>query len=60
MDVKKRINDLCAEVIKARDGSEELRIALAELQTALGDHTRELRKQVADVRDKVYPVPDDL
>ncbi len=60
MDFKNRIEDLCAKVISAPDGSDEFRTALLELRTALRDHAEHLRTQIADVREKAFPRPEDL
>jgi hypothetical protein len=50
MDVKERIDTLCARVVAAPDGSEELKVAMEELRSALGEHVEQLRKRLADLR----------
>jgi len=53
-DLKQRIDALCAKVIAAPDGSEELTIAMRELRTALAEHSENLRKQLANFRQKGF------
>jgi hypothetical protein len=54
MDIKQRINALCAKVIAAPDGSEELAIGIQELRSALADHAETLRRQLAKLREKGF------
>jgi hypothetical protein len=56
--LKHRIDALCRKVIAAPDGSEELKIALQELRSALGEHVESLRKQLTDLRQKGFPRDD--
>ena len=60
MDAKERINALCAKVIAAPDGSEELAIGIQELRSALADHVEILRRQISDLRQKSFSHSDDM
>jgi hypothetical protein len=51
-DLKQRIDILCAKVIAAPDGSDELRNAMQQLREALAEHVEHLRKRLADFREK--------
>jgi hypothetical protein len=59
MDIEERIAALCAKVIAAPDGSEELASAMQELRSALGEHAENMRRQVANLRQKGFPRSDD-
>ncbi len=54
-NLKHRIDALCAKVIAAPDGSEQLNIDMQELREALAEHVEQLRKQVIDLREKGFP-----
>jgi len=58
-DLKHRIDVLCGKVIAAPDRSEELKSVMDELRSALSDYTKEVRWQVADLRQKDVPLFDD-
>ena len=60
MDIKQRIDALCAKVIAAPDGSEELRGSMEELRSALSEHVENLRRRIAAERNKVFKYPDDV
>jgi len=53
---KQQFDALCGKVLAAREGSEELQSALAELRNALAEHARHLRIQAADLRQKDVPL----
>jgi len=55
MDLKERIDALCAKVIAAPDGSEEFKVAMQELRSTLNDHTERMRKLIAEERHKESP-----
>ena len=55
MDIEERIAALCAKVIAAPDGSEEFGSAMEELRSALSEHAENLRRQVANLRQKGFP-----
>ncbi len=57
--LKHQIDALCGKVIAAPDGSAELKNAMSELQNALADYAKEVRWQVADLRQKDVPLFDD-
>jgi hypothetical protein len=59
IDIKERIAALCAKVIAAPDGSEELRCTMEELRSALSEHAENLRRHVANLRQKGFPHSDD-
>ena len=59
MDIEERIAALCAKVIAAPDGSEELGSAMEELRSALSEHAENLRRQVANLRQKGFSHSDD-
>jgi hypothetical protein len=55
IDIKDRIADLCAKVVGAPDGSEEFVGAMEELNSALSEHAENLRRQIANLRQKGFP-----
>ena len=55
MDIEDQIAALCAKVIAAPDGSEELGSAMEELRSALSEHAENLRSQIASLRQKGFP-----
>ena len=55
-DLKHRIDDLCGKVIAAPHGSEELKLAMDDLRSALADYAQHVRWQVADLRQKNVPL----
>lgn len=55
IDIKERIAALCAKVIAAPDRSEEFVCAMEELNSALSEHTENLRSQIASLRQKGFP-----
>jgi len=57
--LKHQIDALFGKVIAAPDGSAELKNAMSELQNALADYAKEVRWQVADLRQKDVPLFDD-
>jgi uncharacterized coiled-coil DUF342 family protein len=59
MDLKERIDALCAKVIAAPEGSEEFTAAMQELRSTLNEHVERLRKLIAQQRQKEFP-PSDL
>jgi hypothetical protein len=59
IDIKERIAALCAKVIAAPDGSEELSCTMEELRSALSEHAGNLRRQIANLRQKGFPHADD-
>jgi hypothetical protein len=59
MELKHRIDDLCAKVIAAPDGSEAFANAMRELRNALADHSQHMRRQIADLRRNAIPHLDD-
>ena len=52
IDIKERIVALCAKVIAAPDGSKELGDAMEELRSALKEHAEDMRRQIANMRQK--------
>jgi hypothetical protein len=58
IDIKERIAALCAKVIAAPDGSEELSCTMEELRSALSEHAENLRRQIANLRQKGFPHSD--
>jgi len=58
MDLKERIDALCAKVIAAPDGSEEFTAAMQELRSTLNEHVGRLRKLIAKERLKEFPAND--
>jgi hypothetical protein len=60
MDLKERIDALCAKVIAAPEGSEEFRAAMQELRSALNEHVERVRKLIAEAREREFPPSDEL
>ena len=60
MDTKHKIDSLCAMVIAAPDGSQELMTASAELRAALTEHIQHLHRQLDHLRQKDFPGPEEL
>ena len=58
-DLKRRIDALCAKVIAAPDGSEELTITMRELRSALAEHSENLRRYLEKFRQKGVPQSSD-
>ncbi len=59
IDIKDRIAALCAKVIAAPDGSEELTRTMEELRSALSEHAEDLRSHVANLRQNGFSHSDD-
>jgi hypothetical protein len=55
-DLKHQIDALCGRVIVAPQGSEELNSVIDELRSALADYVQQVRRQVADLRQKNVPL----
>ncbi len=58
MDLKERIDALCAQVIAAPEGSEEFTAAMQDLRSALNEHVGRVRKLIAEERQKEFPSSD--
>ena len=59
IDINERIAALCAKVIAAPDGSEELSCTMEELRSALSEHAENMRRQIANLRQNGFPHSDD-